>query len=68
MRGKNLLATPDDNASIMIVISVDDERDLNIFVFGFVLNFRKSKANCSRVEENYSNRLARLFKEKYDKA
>jgi hypothetical protein len=45
----------------MIVINVDDERDLNIFIFGIVFGLRESKADCFWVEKNYMKFLVKNF-------
>jgi hypothetical protein len=47
-----ILATPEDKASSVIVISVDNERDENIFIFGIVFEFCEGEADGKGVEED----------------
>lgn len=48
-----ILATPDDKASIMIVISVDDEMNEGIFIFAVVFGLGEGEADGSGIEEDY---------------
>jgi hypothetical protein len=49
-----ILATPDDKASIMIIISVDDEMDEDIFIFGVVFRLGEGEADSAGIKKDCS--------------
>jgi hypothetical protein len=53
-RSTGILATPDDKASIMIVISVHDERDGDFFIVIFAFGLSEGEADGAGVEEDYA--------------